>query len=39
MASVSTAEVQIPTQLQKTVRKMVTVKEKDLCYLSLKYTF
>lgn len=35
MAGVSTAEVQIPTQLQKTVRKMVTVKEKELCYLSL----
>lgn len=38
MAGVSPAETQIPTQLQRTVGKAVTVKEKDLCYLTLKYT-
>jgi len=41
MADVSTVVTRILTQLQRTlrsVRKLVTMKEKDLCYLALKYT-
>lgn len=41
IASASTVGTRILTQVQRTlksVRKLVTMKEKDVCYLTLKYT-